>query len=63
MRLRVGSDRIKHVHVGGLIPRLGIQPDAAAVVVDPTRTVFLEETEHRGTSGLGGVEYFKIRLR
>lgn len=41
-----------HLHVGILVPRPRIQPDRAAIVVDQTGAVLLEQADHRRTSGL-----------
>lgn len=53
---------IKRIHVGGVVPRLRIRPDGTAVIVDQTGAVLLEETDHRRTSGLQGVEYSMTRF-
>jgi hypothetical protein len=51
------------LHVGVLVPRSGIQPDRAAVVVDETGAMFLEEADHGRTSGLRNIENATARFR
>ena len=51
-----GTYRTKHLHVGVLVPRLRVQSDRAAVVVDQTGAVLLEQTYHRRTSGLRDIK-------
>jgi hypothetical protein len=53
---------IKPIHIGGLIPRLRVERDGTAVVVNQTRAVFLEETEHGRSSRLRGIKPFTTGL-
>ena len=51
------------LHIGVLVPRSGVQPDRAAVVVDETGAMFLEEANHGRTPGLRNIENATARFR
>ena len=45
---------VQDIHVGDLVPRIGVEGHTTAVVLDPARPVLLEETDHAGAPGLVG---------
>ena len=51
-----GTHKTKHLHIGVLVPRLRVQVDCAAVVVDQTGAVLLEQADHGRTSRLWDIE-------
>lgn len=53
---------MKGIHVGVLIPRLRVQPDGTGVVVDQAGAVFVNEAEHRRTSGLRGINHLMAKF-
>jgi len=54
---------MKHLHIRILVPRLRVQPDCAATVVDQTGAVLLEQANHGRASGLGGIEDLTAEFR